>query len=54
MREAGRRFESLTWRGQVRRLTGMARAALADYGLEDARLAPLTYWHNATSRVDAP
>lgn len=44
-------FQSLSHRGQVRRLKEMALAALADYGLSVARVKPLVHVENTTFRV---
>ena len=46
-------FASLSRRGQLSRLRRLGRTALADYGLEDARLTLLRFEHNTTFRVDA-
>ena len=46
-------FASLSRRGQLSRLRGLGRTALAAYGLEDARLTLLRFEHNTTFRVDA-
>jgi Ser/Thr protein kinase RdoA (MazF antagonist) len=46
-------FASLSRRGQLGRLRRVARTALANYGLEDARLKLQRYEQNATFRVDA-
>lgn len=45
-------FDSLTARGQARRLRQMALAALAEYHLPVARVRLLTYHFNAIFRVD--
>jgi Ser/Thr protein kinase RdoA (MazF antagonist) len=44
-------FQSLSHRGQVRRLKEMARVALADYDLSVARVKPLFHVENTTFRV---
>jgi Ser/Thr protein kinase RdoA (MazF antagonist) len=46
-------FAPLSRRGQLGRLRRVGRAALARYGLEDARLTLQRYEQNATFRVDA-
>lgn len=47
-----RPFAQLTRGGQVRRLRGLARAALAAYDLGAARLWPLKHWNNTTFGVE--
>lgn len=49
---AQRSFEDLTWRGQVRRLSELARNGLARFGLRAERLSCLGHWENATFRAD--
>jgi Ser/Thr protein kinase RdoA (MazF antagonist) len=49
-----RPFDQLTYRGQVRRLRRLAQAALAGYGLDDARLKLIGYGENTTFRVVTP
>jgi Ser/Thr protein kinase RdoA (MazF antagonist) len=46
-------FASLSRRGQLRRLRRIGRTALANYGLEDARLTLQRHEQNTTFRVDA-
>jgi Ser/Thr protein kinase RdoA (MazF antagonist) len=46
-------FASLSRRGQLRRLRRLGRAALARYGVEDARLTLQRYEQNTTFRVEA-
>lgn len=48
-----RRFDALTEVGRARRLRPLARAALARYGLGDARLRLITNSWNCVFRVDA-
>ena len=45
-------FAKLTYRGQIRRLRGLAEKALTAYQLGDAHFKLLTYWNNVTFRVD--
>jgi Ser/Thr protein kinase RdoA (MazF antagonist) len=47
-------FDELTYLGQIRRLRGVARAALADYGLTDASLKFIARSENTTFRVTVP
>jgi Ser/Thr protein kinase RdoA (MazF antagonist) len=47
-------FEELTQRGQAQRLRALARSALADYGLDRARLTYIAHAANTTFRVDIP
>lgn len=49
-----RPYAALGRRGQLGRLRGLARTALAAHGLEGAPLRPLRHEHNTTFRVDAP
>jgi Ser/Thr protein kinase RdoA (MazF antagonist) len=48
-----RPFDDLTARGQTRRLRDLARAALADYGIDGARISLLKESFNTLFRVDA-
>ena len=45
-------FGSLTPRGQVRRLNGLALLALSGFGLDPARLTPLRHEQNSTFKVE--
>jgi Ser/Thr protein kinase RdoA (MazF antagonist) len=45
-------FETLSFRGQLGRLRRLAEDALADYGIERARLVPLAHAENTTFRVE--
>jgi Ser/Thr protein kinase RdoA (MazF antagonist) len=45
-------FETLSFRGQLGRLRGLAEDALAEYGIHRARLVPLAHSENTTFRVD--
>jgi Ser/Thr protein kinase RdoA (MazF antagonist) len=47
-------WKSLSRRGQLVSLRRVGRAALAAYGLEDARLTLLSHQYNTTFRVEAP
>ncbi len=47
-------FATLSRRGQLSRLRRLGRTALAEHGLEDARLTLLRFEHNTTFRVDGP
>jgi Ser/Thr protein kinase RdoA (MazF antagonist) len=47
-------FQSLSYRGQVRRLASLARSALQAYPLPGARLRLLTHFRNTSFRVTAP
>lgn len=47
------RFDNLTYLGQVRRLRGLAKTALSDFGLDGAKLKLLDHKENATFQVDA-
>jgi len=49
-----RPFRELGRRGRLRRFRALASAALASYGLEDARLQFVQYGENVIYRVDAP
>ena len=46
-------FDSLSRREQLSRLRRLGRTALAQFGLDDARLTVQRYEHNTTFRVDA-
>jgi Ser/Thr protein kinase RdoA (MazF antagonist) len=46
-------YASLTRRGQVGRLRGLARTALREFGIDARSLAVLRHEHNTTFRVDA-
>jgi len=48
-----RPFEELTQAGRYRRIRQLALAALPTWGLQVRSVTPLTYWENATWRVDA-
>jgi len=48
---SGAAFDSLTARGQTQRLRGLARVALDDYGLDDARVSLLKRTFNTLFRV---
>lgn len=45
-------FETLSFRGQLGRLRRLAEDALAEYGIQRARLVPLAHAENTTFRVD--
>lgn len=47
-------FDSLTNRGQVGRLKGLAQTAVAQYALPNPVITPLAYHFNASFRVDTP
>lgn len=47
-----KRFQELTRRGKILRMRGLARAALADYGLAEARLTFVRYSGNVVFRLD--
>ena len=49
---AGVPFDRLSHAGQVRRLAGLARAALGRYGMAGARVVPLLHGRNAVFRVE--
>jgi len=52
VRDGERPYASLGRREQIARLRDLARAALVDYGVGDARLTLLRHEHNTTFRVD--
>jgi len=52
-RDGERPYASLGRRDQISRLRDLARAALVEYGVVDARLTLLQHEHNTTFRVDA-
>jgi Ser/Thr protein kinase RdoA (MazF antagonist) len=45
-------FDTLTHRGQLRRLRELGRRALADFGLSDARMTLINHGENTTYRID--
>src|SRR5262245_40342189 len=53
MEGAMRPFETLTHRGQVRRLRRLAVKALTAYPIDELRLTPLIHEDNTTFRVDS-